>query len=104
MTPECEDLHSYADGELDPAKLPAFETHLVGCAGCQQDFRDLMQLAALGEEAAARAPARPRLLFLHRLRRPAPLMAMAAALLVSVVTVAMLSRLQPATGPELWLS
>jgi len=104
MMPECEDLHSYADGELDPARLPAFETHLVGCAGCQQDFKDLMQLAALGEEAAARAPARPRVLVLRRLARPAPLMAMAATLLVSVVTGAVLVRLRPASGPELWLS
>ena len=25
----------YADGELDPARVPAFETHLESCASCR---------------------------------------------------------------------
>src|SRR4051812_34238034 len=101
MTPECADLQPYADGELDPARLPVFETHLVDCADCQRGLVDLMQLATLGEEAASRAPARPRLLFLRR--RPVAVMALAASLLLTVATGARLWRTQAGGSDALWL-
>ncbi|HEY8206554.1 MAG TPA: CHAT domain-containing protein [Myxococcaceae bacterium] len=104
MTSGCADLPEYADGELDPAKLPAFETHLVGCADCQRGLVDLMQLATLGEEAAVRAaqaPARGKVLPFRR--PPVVVMALAASLVLSVVTGAALWRTLSGGSEELWL-
>ncbi|HVE87020.1 MAG TPA: CHAT domain-containing protein [Myxococcales bacterium] len=107
MTPECADLQPYADGELDAARLPAFETHLVSCADCQRGFADLMQLATLAEQAAPSAPARAtvqRISPARRFLRPAPVMAMAASLLLAAGTSAFLWRLSAAPSAELWLA
>lgn len=103
MSPECADLPSYADGELEPSRLPSFETHLLGCADCQRDLADLLQLAALGEEAAARRRGLARLLPFRR--PPVAVMALAASLLLSVATGAALWRgWGGGGGGELWLA
>jgi len=105
MTPECADLPSYADGELEPTRLPGFETHLVGCADCQRGLVDLLQLSALGEEAAASARRRGLAKVLPFRRPPVAVMALAAALLLSVVTGASLWRGWAGGGDdELWLA
>lgn len=57
MTPQCDQLGAYADGQLDAAEADAFELHLAGCAACREMLHDAMQLIAI--EAAARARSTP---------------------------------------------
>jgi anti-sigma factor RsiW len=49
VTPSCDKLHAFADGELPVEEIPAFERHLVGCASCQTELQDVMLLEALGQ-------------------------------------------------------
>lgn len=100
MSPRCEQLQSFADGELDPAEVPAFETHLAGCSECRAGFADLMHLATLAEEAAVRQARRYRW-------RPRVIsgLAMAAALVLAVSFSLRLGRTPAAGGdPNLWLA
>ncbi|NVB83830.1 MAG: CHAT domain-containing protein [Kofleriaceae bacterium] len=57
MSPQCDQLGAYADGQLDAAEADAFELHLAGCAACRDMLHDAMQLIAI--EAAARARSTP---------------------------------------------
>ncbi|HLL55396.1 MAG TPA: zf-HC2 domain-containing protein, partial [Myxococcaceae bacterium] len=50
----CEKLHPFADGELDPSEHAAFLEHLRGCEACQSGLDDLIQLQLLEQEAARR--------------------------------------------------
>ncbi len=53
MTPECEKLQAFTDGELARAEAETFRAHLAGCDHCERGLLELMQLAALGAELAA---------------------------------------------------
>ena len=59
MSDEPANLHdkvdAFADGELSPAEAEAFRAHLVECAECQAELRDIMMLAAVTQPAAATA-------------------------------------------------
>lgn len=48
MTRPCDKLHPFADGELPIEEVPAFEQHLVACAACQEELKNVMLLEALG--------------------------------------------------------
>jgi hypothetical protein len=43
----CEKLHAFFDGELPADEVPLFQHHLVGCAACQDELREVMVLEAL---------------------------------------------------------
>jgi anti-sigma factor RsiW len=63
MTAPCEKLHEFADGELPPEEVPAFELHLIACDTCQAELQDVMLLEALGQGMTPRldtAPSRAR--------------------------------------------
>jgi hypothetical protein len=55
-------VDAFADGELPAGEAEAFRAHLVDCAECQAELRDIMMLAAvtqpLAAAAAAAAPAK----------------------------------------------
>ena len=104
MTPDCERLHLFADGELEAAEADAFRLHLASCAACQRGLDDVLQLDSLGEQLgratqiaqpAAAAAQGARVLDLtaarEKRRRPVALWvagaAAAAAALVLVVRV-----------------
>jgi len=46
MTAPCQDLVSFADGELEPERAEAFRAHLAGCAACRAALLEAMQLGA----------------------------------------------------------
>jgi hypothetical protein len=51
-------VHAFADGELPEAEAEAFRAHLVECAQCEAELREIMMLAAVTQPlAGARAPA-----------------------------------------------
>lgn len=45
----CDKLHAFADGELAPEEVAAFERHFVDCPGCQAELQDVLVLEALGQ-------------------------------------------------------
>ncbi len=47
MCPTNEQLHSYADGELDAAGRVAVERHLANCAACESQLRAIEDLSRL---------------------------------------------------------
>jgi hypothetical protein len=49
----CDDLHPFFDGELSQAQSDAFREHLAGCAKCQRELDEVIQLQGLSEELAA---------------------------------------------------
>jgi hypothetical protein len=50
---EVHDLvHAFADGELPAEEAARFRAHLVECAGCQEELRDIMLLAAVTQTHA----------------------------------------------------
>src|SRR5262249_9472093 len=103
MTPECADLPSYADGELETSRRPAFETHLVSCADCQRELVDLLQLSTLAEEAALKGMGMARVLPFRR--PPVAVMALAASLLGAVAASAAVGRGWARGGDDaLWLA
>ncbi|MBE4751585.1 CHAT domain-containing protein [Corallococcus sp. ZKHCc1 1396] len=56
MTPMCEQLAAFVDGELTPEEAQAFSVHLAECAECQAGLEDQVQ-AGLAVQAAAEARA-----------------------------------------------
>jgi tetratricopeptide (TPR) repeat protein len=63
MTPSCEEVDRFADGEMDPEEAEAFRGHVATCARCQADLDQLAQLHVLETryrsalQAGALAPA-----------------------------------------------
>jgi anti-sigma factor RsiW len=53
----CEQLQTFADGELALAARPAFHRHLARCLACQDALESAMMLDALA--SSFRAPAWP---------------------------------------------
>jgi anti-sigma factor RsiW len=106
-------LDDYADGELSEARFQEVELHLAGCAACRDEERQLRAVlahaAALPREAspardlwpeiAARITRRPRLLLLPRMPALARL-GIAAAILIAVVSGAILARRQAGPAPS----
>lgn len=94
MTDPCGQAGAYFDGELDDADQAVFLAHLAGCAICQRDLDDAMQLDL-------RRPPTPMALRRHPLRRVAwialPVAAAAAAVLI------LAKRPHPAPAPALAL-
>lgn len=89
MTPTCEQLAAFVDGELSPEEAQAFTAHLAGCAECQAALEDQVQ-ASLAVQAAAsarasRPPARPRFRPSWDRRRVVGFASAAAALVVAVL-------------------
>jgi tetratricopeptide (TPR) repeat protein len=50
MRAGCDDLHPFADGQLDPAEHRRFEAHLAGCDECARGLQDILLLGALADE------------------------------------------------------
>jgi cellulose synthase operon protein C len=61
MSDERASMHdkvdAFADGELPPEEAEAFRAHLVECAECQAELRDIMMLGAVTAPLAATAAA-----------------------------------------------
>lgn len=66
-----EQVHAFADGELEPAEAQSFQLHLAGCQQCQQELEDILQLQALGARLAARPSSGAQVLSLMPARAPA---------------------------------
>jgi len=58
----CDDLTSFADGELSDERADAFRDHLRGCEPCQGGLVEAMQLSAHLSTLASRKRQRFRLL------------------------------------------
>jgi hypothetical protein len=60
--PDAEILAAYVERTLSPAERQTWETHLVACRFCQEQVAQLVRLSESDEieEAAKRAPAKPR--------------------------------------------
>ncbi len=82
-------VHPFADGELTPAEADAFRAHLGGCARCQQELADILQLQALSPVQAAAKPAPVR-----ALRVPPVVWRGALALAASLLVVGLISVLR----------
>jgi anti-sigma factor RsiW len=54
MSP-CDDLVSFADGELEPERAAAFRAHLRTCEVCRRGLVEAMQLNARLSELGERA-------------------------------------------------
>ncbi|HEX8440013.1 anti-sigma factor family protein, partial [Archangium sp.] len=57
-----DNVHAFADGELEPAEAEAFRDHLGTCERCQTELDDILQLQVLGSqlsEQGATLPMRP---------------------------------------------
>ncbi|MDC0713975.1 CHAT domain-containing protein [Stigmatella sp. ncwal1] len=65
MTPSCEQLAAFVDGELSPPEAEAFQAHLTGCEACQAGLMDQVQASvavhAAGETSrkGTRTPFQP---------------------------------------------
>ncbi len=81
-------VHPFADGELSPQEADDFRVHLGGCARCQGELSDILQLQAL----PAQAPARPAARLFHL---PRSLLLMGSALAASVLLVALVALRRP---------
>ena len=55
MSGPCDGLDAFFDGELAPEEAAAFREHLGGCADCQAQLHDLLQLDDLARECFATA-------------------------------------------------
>jgi cellulose synthase operon protein C len=64
-------VHAFADGELEPAQAEAFRQHLGACEPCQAELGDILQLQALGERLGAQLAAVPAVAPGGRAFRPA---------------------------------
>lgn len=53
MAELCEQVERFVDGALDEAHAHAFRLHLPGCARCQSELEQLLQLRLLAEDYAA---------------------------------------------------
>jgi len=62
MSPRCDDLQPFVDGELRAEEAETFRDHLASCEACARALFDEMMLAACAgsdaERARARAPDR----------------------------------------------
>ena len=102
MTPRCDDLDPFFDGELADAAAGAFRAHLAGCERCQHALRGRMLEAAV--VAPRRAPSRaPEVIALHT-RRPAAarrrwVVAAAAATAAAAAAAVTIIRIQPPSSP-----
>jgi hypothetical protein len=56
MSAWCLKLSAFADGELEGGERDAFCDHLAQCEACQNELHEVMQLAALAEEARLASP------------------------------------------------
>jgi hypothetical protein len=61
VTPQCENVHAFADGQLDPDAHHSFEDHLVGCSQCARELDAILLLAACADELHAEESARARI-------------------------------------------
>ncbi|WPB79968.1 CHAT domain-containing protein [Archangium violaceum] len=52
-------VHAFADGELEPAQADAFRQHLGVCEQCQAELGDILQLQAMGERLGAQPAVAP---------------------------------------------
>ncbi|SDQ79209.1 zf-HC2 domain-containing protein [Thermostaphylospora chromogena] len=55
-SPPHVEVVAYALGLLDPEDHEAFELHLVECADCQEELRELADVPALLDEVRSRRP------------------------------------------------
>jgi cellulose synthase operon protein C len=86
-------VHAFADGELSPDEAASFREHLAGCASCQSELEDILQLQALGhaERSAQLAAAGVTPLPLQRRRR---VFAVASTLVAAAAALAVFVRVQ----------
>lgn len=54
-----DNVHAFADGELEPAEAEAFREHLGTCEQCQAELEDILQLQVLGTRLAEEEAAQP---------------------------------------------
>ncbi|HSK02249.1 MAG TPA: zf-HC2 domain-containing protein, partial [Kofleriaceae bacterium] len=112
MSPSCDDLDPFFDGELPKEGAASFREHLGGCARCQRALRGRMLEAIVvtpsqeAADAATMVPAAVALRSPRRIRRWAWLPAVAAAAAAAVLwwkTVPS-SEAPPAERPEVALA
>jgi hypothetical protein len=56
VTPDCQSLNAFADGELAAADHPRFLDHLGQCTACQTELVELLLLEALLQPDEAADP------------------------------------------------
>jgi len=47
VSPACDKLQAFADGELAAPERPAFHRHLAACSACQRGLENALMLDAL---------------------------------------------------------
>ncbi len=90
--PYCDELHAFADGELERAEAERFREHLATCARCQRELEDVLQLASLSGELEKKERARVLLFPFKPTRRAAFALVSAVAAAAAVVLVVKLPR------------
>lgn len=56
MRTPCEELQSFADGELDPDRTAAVRQHLRGCQECRRELMSIVNFRAQLDELLAAPP------------------------------------------------
>lgn len=56
MSMLCDQLHAFAEGELDQVRALKMRDHLAGCSACQQELHELVQLMAVEDELSPAEP------------------------------------------------
>ena len=93
-----DDVHAFADGELPPAQAADFRAHLAGCAQCQAELNDILQLTARSEPAPSAVEAPPPAQVRTLARRRAWVTVAGGAVAAALALV--LLRPRPPSSPE----
>ncbi len=110
MSPECEKVGAFVDGQLSAEEAAAFREHLRTCEACTAEVRELMVLATVeqahvrGKRPAAAAPEQPasasaQVISLAARRRRRILFSTIGAGLAAAAAIALYFKRDP--GPEL---